>query len=370
MSTLTTFEEVFAVLFIISMLVSITINSLCLLGMTRRYHRRRFRDYLFISLTICDILRVVFTTPFEVRGLLNHSLSGEEFICKPISFFFYMLEFTSISHILLVVVDRYICLCRPTQALNLYLKPKRIYQAILLSYLNGCFWAFLPLVGVGSYGFQIHEIQCGLKPLHDIQSKVYICLVLILANGVPITISCVCVFLIKKKVNTKIGKVGVNNNNKIKNNKISTTSTNSDNNNSSGNSNENNRNNNNNKNNNRNRKESKGRKDLLTYFAKDKKQVQMILALVLTFIMTWFVYDIILFEEIFFADEPNTYLEVISNFIAHSSALITPIIIFYYNPDLQQTIYRMVGYRRGEVGSKSIRIPKTSDVLSINDNHT
>ena len=354
-------------LFIISMLVSITINSLCLLGMTRRYHRRRFRDYLFISLTICDILRVVFTTPFEVRGLLNHSLSGEEFICKPISFFFYMLEFTSISHILLVVVDRYICLCRPTQALNLYLKPKRIYQAILLSYLNGCFWAFLPLVGVGSYGFQIHEIQCGLKPLHDIQSKVYICLVLILANGVPITISCVCVFLIKKKVNTKIG---VNNNNKIKNNKISTTSTNSDNNNSSGNSNENNRNNNNNKNNNRNRKESKGRKDLLTYFAKDKKQVQMILALVLTFIMTWFVYDIILFEEIFFADEPNTYLEVISNFIAHSSALITPIIIFYYNPDLQQTFYRMVGYRRGEVGSKSIRIPKTSDVLSINDNHT
>ena len=352
MSTLTKFEEAFAVFFILSMMFSITINSLCLLGMTRRYHRRRFRDYLFISLTICDLFRVVFTTPFEVRGLFNHSLTGEEFVCKPISFFFYMLEFTSISHILLVVIDRYICMCRPTQALTLYLKPERIYQAISLSYLNGCFWALLPLVGLGTYGFQIHEIQCGLKPLHDVQSKVYICLVLVLANGVPITISCVCLLQIKRKVDAQIGNR--NNNNKYKNNKISIATTNNNNNNNNGNSNENN-------NNKRNRKESKGRKDLLMYFAKDQKQVQMILALILTFVMTWFVYDVILFEEIFFADEPNPYLEVVSNFVAHSSALFTPLIIFYYNPDLQHTFYRMVGYRRREVESKSNRSSKTND---------
>ena len=320
------------------MCFSISVNALCLFGMSRSYHKRRFRDYLLISLTVCDILRVSFTTPFEVRGLLNRSLSGEENVCKPISFFMYMLEFTSIAHVTVMVLDRYICMCRPTQALNIYLKPKRIGQAILLSYLNGCFWAFLPLIGLGSYGFQIHEIQCGLKPLHDIKSKAYISLVLFLANGLPITISFACLLQIKKKLNANIDSVGISNNN-----------------------------NNNNISNSNSSLERKDRKDLLIYFAKDRKQVQMILALIVSFIMTWFVYHTILFKEMFFADQPNVYLGVVSNFIAHSSALVTPIIILYFNPDLQRTLVRIAGHQGRELQgrelqSRSVRSSKISDL--------
>lgn len=343
-SILEEFKKTFAVLFVVLMFLSIVVNVVCLMGLTRSYHKRRFRDYLFVSLNVCDILRVSLSTPLEVRGLLKHSSveTDEEHLCKPISFFIYMLEFTSIAHILIIVIDRYVCVCQPTIALKIYLKRNRIYQAILLTYVNGFFWAVLPLLGLGSYGFQIDEIQCGLKALHDTNTKVYISLVLVLANGLPIMSSFACLFRIKKKFNQTSANIRVS--------KKSTTIETDENMNGE-------------------TSNNRGQKELLRYFSQDQRQFQMVLTLILVFIVTWFLYDVILFEEIFFADKPNVYLEILSNFVAHSSALVNPIIILYFCSDLRITLLKIKGLyvrrRRREIENQNI--PNTRSSVAQND---
>ncbi|XP_066930007.1 melanopsin-A-like [Clytia hemisphaerica] len=233
------------------MIASIAGNLICLFGLTRKYHKRRFRDHFFISMAICDLLRISLTGPMEIRGLLQQGVTDDEDLCIGISFLLYMFEFASISHLLLLVLDRYICTCKPTLALKLYLKPTTIYQAIGISYLYRQFWAVLPLLGLGKYGFQIERLQCGLKPLHDSQSKIYIALLLLIGYLVPIGASIVCFDKVWKETYSVVEpSVSVN------------------------------------------QREPKHKTDLRKYFSNDRKQLQLILALILTFIFTWFVYDL------------------------------------------------------------------------------
>ncbi|XP_066913485.1 melanopsin-A-like [Clytia hemisphaerica] len=303
--TLANFSEVFAALYIFLMIASITGNLVCLFGLTRKYHKRRFRDHFFISMVICDLLRISLTGPMEIRGLMQQQVTDESF-CIGFSFIMSLFEFTSISHLLLVVMDRYICVCKPTLALKLYLQPTTIYKAILLSYLYGLFWSVLPLFGLGEFGFQIGELQCGLKPKHDIASKVYILLVLLIAYIVPVGITIWCFFHVWKRTKTN-------------NNGVVTVSD-----------------------------ESQDQKDLRKYFSSDRKQFQLILALILTFIFTWFVYDLTMFEEIYIAQEANAYAEIVTTFIGQSSALITPLAILAFYTDLQKTFMKFLGKKRAE----------------------
>jgi len=303
METLNKFEEKFSAFYITLLILSVFFNGTCLLGLTRKHHQRRFRDHLFISMAICDLLRICLTAPMEIRGLLQHSLEGEENACKPIAFFMYMFEFTSISHLFMIVIDRYICTCKPTLALKLYLDRSTIFKAIAYSYIFGIIWALLPLIGVGQYGFQIHNIQCGLKPLHDVQSKVYITLVLLFIYVIPFSIALFCFYKVWKKTKSQSADIVTLDNNNHSNSE---------------------------------------RKELYDYFIKDQKQLKLILALLLTFVFTWFLYDLTLFEEIYVDKPADPYLEIISTFIGQSSAVAVPLVILCLYSDLRQTLARMV----------------------------
>ena len=300
MTTLDRFEEKFAAFYIALLVFAVFLNGVCLIGLTRKHHKRRFRDHLFISMSICDLLRICLTAPMEIRGLLQHSLVGEESACRPIAFFMYMFEFTSISHLFLIVGDRYICTCKPTLALELYLNHSTIYKAMAYSYSIGVFWAVLPLIGIGQYGFQIHNIQCGLKPLHDAKSKVYITFLLIFLYLIPFSVALFCYYKVWKKTKSQAADiVTVDNNNE-------------------------------------------DGKELYEYFVKDHKQLKLILALLLTFVFTWFLYDVTMFEEIYVDGEANAYLEIVSTFIGQSSAVIVPLVMLCLYTDLRKSLARMV----------------------------
>ena len=273
-------------------------------------------------MVICDLLRISLTGPMEIRGLMRQGVTEDEDLCIGISFLLYMFEFASICHLLLIVLDRYICTCKPTLALKLYLKPTTIYQAIVVSYLYGQFWAVLPLLGLGKYGFQIEQLQCGLKPLHDAQSKIYIALLLLIGYLVPIGATIICFSKVWKETYSAVKpSASVN------------------------------------------QREPKHKKDLRQYFSRDRKQMHLILALILTFIFTWFVYDLTMFEEIYIAQEANAYAEIVTTFIGQSSALITPLVILTFNSDLHKTFLRFCGKVKPHSNNSFNTRPPSSAVM-------
>lgn len=290
------FETGIAVAFIVIVVSAVVLNTMVIFALLNPIHKRRLRDKLILSMSCCDLVRIVITGPLEIRGLLNHRFDEEGNICKVLSFSMYFCEYSSVAHLTLIVLDRYICTTKPYLALKLYLDPNTAIKQLVFAYSFGLFWAILPLVGVGRYGFQIPYVQCGLEPLHNTATKTYITLILICVITLSLLIAFICIHKIWKKL-----KSLDNNMTEVQTNQA---------------------------------------QEMMNYIKEDKKQLQMVLSLTIMFACTWLVYDVGLFEEIYTTNERNEYLEVTTTCIGQSSAMIAPLLCLCFYKNIRVTLRR------------------------------
>lgn len=322
------FETGIAVVFIFIVFFSIVFNVLVISALLLPKYKLRFRDKLIVSMSFCDLTRIVITGPLEIRGLLNHRFGENGEVCKVISFFMYFCEYSSIAHLTLLVIDRYICTCQPHVALKIYMNHSIIYIEIVGAYCFGLFWALLPIMGLGRYGFQIPLVQCGLEPLHDVKTKAYITLILVCVNILSLVVAFTCIYKIWKKIKQTDQEITEFNG-------------------------------------------SAQAKEMLTYIQQDKQQLNMVLGLTFMFVCTWLVYDVGLFEEIYTTNARNEYLEVSTTCIGQSSAVIAPILCMLFYNEIRVTLKRFFTksrIRNGQRSAETTTPPKTSNAEDSSSN--
>ena len=167
------FETSMAVVMIIIVILAIILNFLFLIGLTRRYHERRLRDYVLLSMSISDSIRILFSGTLEITGLLRHQIYYNHTACKATAFITEFLEFVAMGHLLLLVIDRYLCICKSDVALKLYGSSIYCCVYIISIYFYSCTWAVLPFFGLGEYGTQSGGVQCGLLTLSNEKSNIH-----------------------------------------------------------------------------------------------------------------------------------------------------------------------------------------------------
>lgn len=291
------FETAVAIIFIFIVLSSVILNLLVIIALLRPNHMKRLRDKIIISMSFCDLTRIILTGPLEIRGLLSHRFNENGHTCKVFSFFMYFCEYTSIAHLLLIILDRYMCTCKPNIALQMYLDANTFYKEVAAAYSFGLFWAMLPVFGLGTYGFQIRHVQCGLVPLHDVRTKIYITFILVCVNIFSLVIAVACIYKIWKKLKLVEQKTTIR--------RISQ------------------------------------EQEMSNYIAQDKNQLKMVLGLTIMFACTWFVYDVALFQEIYSSNARNEYLEVTTTCIGQSSAMIAPILCLCFYKEVQLAVKQL-----------------------------
>ena len=288
------FETSMAVVMIIIVILAIIFNFLVLIGLTRRYHEKRLRDYVLLSMSISDSIRILFSGTLEITGLLRHQIYYNHTACKATAFITEFLEFVAMGHLLLLVIDRYLCICKSDVALKLYASSLYCCVYIISIYFYACTWAVLPFLGLGEYGTQSGGVQCGLLTLSNEKSKINICLILVFVFIIPVIVMLFCVNKILRKIQRM---------NKVTTKRVSTVRA-------------------------------------PTLAIQDKHQARFIIAIYLIFTISWLPYYITLAEEIFQGNS-NEYAEVTTICMGHSTAFTLPMLHIFFYTELRKTLKQL-----------------------------
>lgn len=275
---------------------SVIIMSLILV-LISPFHQRRYRDYVLISLCLADLVRILFSGSEEFKGLSNHGkvFKDNNSECQAVALVAEVFEIVSICHTLLLVLDRYLCACEPRMALKMYGQRRYVFASIFNVYFYAIFWSVLPLFGLGQYGLQANKVQCGLRTTKvQATDKVYITLLLIVIFVIPLVFILFFVYKISTKIKEKSAL----------------------------------------------QKNFPNQNELLSYIKQDTDHIKLVAAVTVVFLLTWLPYDITLAKEIYTekVSEASIYAELVTGFLAHSSALLMALMYILFYKDLQDTI--------------------------------
>ena len=293
----TEFDIVLSYFYLCLMIISSLVNISLLLVLISPFHQRRYRDYVLISLCLADLVRILFSGSEEFKGLSNHGkvFKDHNSECQAVALVAEVFEIVSICHMLLLVLDRYLCACQPRVALKMYGRRRYVFASIFNVYFYAIFWSVLPFFGLGQYGLQANMVQCGLRTTNvQATDKIYITLLLIAIFVIPL----VFIILFAYKISTKIKEKSIL------------------------------------------QKNFPNQNEILCYIKQDADQIKLIVAVTVVFLLTWLPYDIILAKEIYTEEvsESSIYAELVTGFLGHSSALLMPLTYILFYKDLQDTI--------------------------------
>lgn len=293
------FENAMGAVIIFIIVTSAIPNILIIVALSRNYHQRKYRDYVLLSACSCDLIRMLISGSLIANGLLKHRFESSYEICVLEACSIRFFEFSSICHIIVLALDRYLCSMKQKYALELYLRKSYVPLSLCSIYLYAFAWALLPVLGLGKYGLQGGNVKCGLISSEDGYSKIYMGLVLLLMYLFPTAFATFVAAKIIKRV---------------KSNKISCTSKTS---------------------------RVTAISGEFAFVTEDKEQSFLVLATTITFVITWLPYDLSLTGEIFSESTANEYVEVTTTVIGQFSALIMPLVYLIFYKDLRRTVKKM-----------------------------
>ena len=143
---------------------------------------------LIFSLTASNALFTLATTPLTIHANCKHEWEAGSAACSYYAFMTFCGGLSSISHLLLLSVERYIAVVHPFQA-NTLLQHSHVYIGIVLSWLVTFTIASLPLFGWSRYQIEGIRTSCSVEIFPTSMNGIsYNIFIFIIGYAVPISI--------------------------------------------------------------------------------------------------------------------------------------------------------------------------------------
>ena len=142
---LSTIEILF---FTILIIVSLGLNVLVIIGMLKKPSGTSLRDIILISLAVSDFTNTALGYSAELFGrVFGNSL----LVCQLAGFAMTFTAITSISHLVSLAVERYLCLVYAFQFHDFFGIKKHVVYFILPAWFHGFMWSVIPFSGWSGY---------------------------------------------------------------------------------------------------------------------------------------------------------------------------------------------------------------------------
>lgn len=280
----------FITCFIVIIILSILFNAAMIATIAARFRKRTIRDSLLLSLSICDTFRSAVSAPMEVHNVLSGTIYRTDVWCNISKCVVTTFQFNAITHLAFLIVDRYVCACKPAIALKVYSSTAACYLCITFCWIYSLCFALLPMTGIAR--FTAEGGRCSLSVTTDtMQLKVYIVIIWIFILLLPSAVIFVCSILTLDRFRKD-----------------------------------------------RQRCTSVFQQEKITVYSRqEKKYTRLILAMAFIFILTWFPYGVVIAHAVFTSESPNSHVWLAVKVISQSSGASTPLIFMIISKEFRKT---------------------------------
>ena len=134
--------------FTILIIVSLGLNALVIIGMLKKPSGASFRDIILISLAASDFADTALGYSAELFGrVFGNSL----LVCQLAGFAMTFTAITSISHLVSLAVERYLCLVYAFKFHEFFGIKKHVVYFITPAWFHGLMWSVVPFLGWSGY---------------------------------------------------------------------------------------------------------------------------------------------------------------------------------------------------------------------------
>lgn len=152
------------VLYIIGIFLTVLLNLLTIIVLSKKCKKLTHFDLIMISLSINDIMQALVGYSLELYSTVNYSHFHTSLCCKVAGFTITFLGLVSISHLVGISIQRTIIMSNPFKARKWRTQPFMSIYIIIPSWLYALLWAGMPLFGWSSYDRQQGDAtRCSIK---------------------------------------------------------------------------------------------------------------------------------------------------------------------------------------------------------------
>ena len=177
--------------FTILIIISLGLNALVIIGMLRKPSGTSFRDIILISLAVSDFAETMFGYSAELFG---RAFGNSLLVCQLAGFAVTFTSIASISHLVSLAVERYLCLVYAFKLHEFFEIKKHVLYFITPAWLYGFIWSVIPFMGWSGYVREpIDYWRCSVI-LADtsFNSRSYGCCLLAFCYFIPILVILFC----------------------------------------------------------------------------------------------------------------------------------------------------------------------------------